>query len=60
MADFCLDCTHEMFGDEFPSDFKGLLSQEEFEEGYLLPVLCEGCGYIWVDPQGQKIEEKNE
>ena len=49
-----------MWGDEVPSDFKGLLSQAEFEEGYPLPVLCEGCGYIWVDPQGKKVEDKED
>ena len=60
MAEFCKECAYEMWGDEIPSDFKGLLSEEEFEDGYLLPVLCEGCGYIWVDPKGEKVEEKED
>jgi hypothetical protein len=49
-----------MFGEDCPSDFKGLLSEGEFKEGYLLPVLCEGCGYIWVDPKGKKVNKKEE
>ncbi len=60
MADFCLECTHEMFGEDCPSDFKGLLSEGEFKEGYLLPVLCEGCGYSWVAPKGKKVNKKEE
>ncbi len=56
MAEFCAECSEELFGKEFPSDFSGILSEEDFDEGYVLPVLCEGCGYIEVDHLGNKIE----
>lgn len=50
MAEFCFDCTKETFG-EVPlknHDFYGLC-----KEGEIVHVLCEGCGYIWVDHTGK-------
>jgi len=61
MADFCLQCANDLFGSEdapVKSDFHGQLSKEAFYEGFLLPVLCEGCGYIYVDPQGKNTKFK--
>ncbi len=61
MADFCLQCANDLFGSEdapVKSDFYGLLSEEDFYKGYLLPVLCEGCGYIYVDSQGKRSKFK--
>ena len=63
MADFCLQCANDLFGssdDPVKSDFHGLLSKEDFYNGYLLPVLCEGCGYIHVDPLGRRSEFKED
>jgi len=60
MAEFCLECTQDLFGEELPSDFEGLLSEEEFKEGLLMSVLCEGCGGIWVDHVGRKVEMEKE
>ena len=57
MADFCLGCTKELFGEKVKSDFDGILSEDQFKEGFMQPVLCEGCGYICVDHLGKKIEE---
>ena len=42
------------------SDFKGIISEEMFHEGWVAPVLCEGCGYIEVDNLGKRIEEVEE
>ena len=59
MADFCLQCANELFGSEdapVKSDFHGILSKEDFYKGFLQPVLCEGCGYIYVDPLGKRSE----
>lgn len=63
MADFCWQCSQDMFGSPdapVKSDFHGLLSKEDFYKGYLLPVLCEGCGYIHVDPLGRRSEFKED
>ena len=62
MADFCLQCANELFGSEdapVKSDFNELLSKENFDEGYLLPVLCEGCGPIYVDSRGKRATFDN-
>ena len=62
MADFCLQCANELFGsDDAPvkSDFHGLLSKEDFYKGYVLPVLCEGCGIIDVDPLGKRVDDSS-
>tara|TARA_B110000495_G_scaffold13247_1_gene9514 strand:+ start:939 stop:1139 length:201 start_codon:yes stop_codon:yes gene_type:complete len=59
MAEFCLECAREMWGEEIDSDFKGLLTEEEFKKDKLLSVLCEGCGNIYINHLGQKINEEN-
>ena len=59
MADFCLECTEYLFG-EHPSDFHGCISEGEFEDGFLVSVLCEGCGQIWVDHLGRRVEMPEE
>lgn len=51
MADFCKECSDEMFGPDVPNDFEGLC-----EPGEMVSVLCEGCGYIWVDHTGKRID----
>jgi len=59
MADFCKVCTEELFGAGLDNDFKGMITQEEMDNGYYMPVLCEGCGYISVDPEGACVETLN-
>lgn len=58
MAEFCLDCAREHFGNDVKSDFHGILEKEESENGKILSVLCEGCGYTYVDHEGKKVEDK--
>lgn len=58
MADFCEDCAKELFGDDVKSDFHGILKKEESENGKILSVLCEGCGHIYVDHKGKKVEDE--
>jgi len=58
MAEFCLDCSKELFGED--SDFKGIISEEMSHEGWVAPVLCEGCGFIEVDHLGKKVEDNVE
>ena len=60
MADFCLQCANEMFGTEdepVKSDFHNALTEEEYNDGFVLPVLCEGCGIIEVDHLGRRIDD---
>ena len=58
MADFCLDCSNFLFGGKTNGaecDFAGLLTKEEVEQGLVVTVVCEGCGFIQVDHNGQKV-----
>lgn len=56
MANFCYDCTFHLFGDGSRNDFVGMLSEEDVTKGYLVTVLCEGCGYIMINHDGKKIK----
>lgn len=50
MAEFCRDCSIEVFGEDF-GDFAGIAG-----EGEVVAVLCEGCGdVIWVDQSGVRF-----
>lgn len=51
MADFCKDCCIKTFGSD-TRDLAGLCKKDE-----CVLVLCEGCGLIWVDIYGKKVEE---
>lgn len=60
MADFCKECSLEVYGHNF-ADFAGLTSVKDWEEGKAAVVLCEGCGeVIQVDPEGTRVEIKKE
>lgn len=52
MSAYCGDCYRWLFG-RTGSDFAGLLSQKEWDHGYTLTVLCEGCMWTEVDPEGE-------
>lgn len=56
MADFCKQCSIETFGEDF-EDMKGLVTEAEYGEGYLACVLCEGCGSIQVNPEGECVSK---
>ena len=55
MADFCKECSEEIFGKDF-GDFKGLTTEEESSNKVYVEVLCEGCGFILVDHNGERKE----
>ena len=55
MAEFCKECAKEMWGDSVPSDFKEMITAEQIDDGYVMEVLCEGCGWIYVDEDGKRI-----
>ena len=60
MADFCYDCTEELFGQKeaLNNDMSGLVSAEEHQQhGMTDKVLCEGCGIIEVDHRGRRLEK---
>jgi len=57
MAEFCNQCAAEL---GFPSDFVGVTSEEAWAAGRPAVVLCEGCGPIQVDPQGNCVSENCE
>lgn len=58
MADFCAQCSVEIFGEDF-GDLKGIaarkLTDAERAEGYGWTALCEGCGAILVDDEGRCV-----
>ena len=59
MADFCYECTAELFGSNYAkkNDFANLVSLEEHvQHGLVAHVLCESCGEIEVDHLGRRIE----
>jgi len=55
MADFCKTCCFNFFGVDI-SDFDAIISEEDYSNGMVANVLCEGCGYIEVNHKGEKVE----
>ncbi len=53
MADFCQQCSIEMFGED------GRDLAELCKDGEKIMVLCEGCGPTFVDHAGRCIEHKH-
>lgn len=47
MADFCMQCSIELFGEDF-EDLAGIA-----KEGQILHCICEGCGDALVDHTGK-------
>ena len=58
MADFCKQCSIMMFGED-GQDLADISTEEETKAGLYARVLCEGCGFIFVDHTGQKVAEQN-
>ena len=54
MADFCTQCTLDTFG-KHGSDLSGLNTLEEQSKGLYPVVICEGCGIIQVNHNGDCI-----
>lgn len=53
MADFCHQCTFELFGEEL-APFNDFVDPS-VEDDEMITVLCEGCGYIDVDSKGRRL-----
>ena len=56
MADFCKQCSLEIFGEDL-RDLADITSKSDWQMGYSRLVLCEGCGPIQVDPDGNCIND---
>lgn len=56
MADFCRQCSIELFGKDY-SDLKGLTKPEDWEKAKAVCTICEGCGLIQVDPEGNCVSK---
>ena len=60
MADFCKQCSIELFGEDY-RDLKGVstrkLTKEEKSNDMGWPVICEGCGPTIVDDDGMCIKK---
>lgn len=54
MAEFCRQCAEGHFPDspEFWNDLAGITTKGDWKRGYANVVICEGCGVIQVDPEG--------
>lgn len=59
MANFCLQCTTDLFGEEYAkkNDFVGVSSPSDTEMGLYVTVLCEGCGPCQVDHTGRCVSK---
>lgn len=57
MADFCKECSIELFGEDY-GDLKGIGDGTPLEPGYGWTALCENCGPILVDDEGRRIDKK--
>lgn len=54
MADFCSQCSLDIFGWDY-KELAGVTPPESQDEGKYAVVLCEGCGPIQVDTEGNCI-----
>lgn len=54
MADFCKECSIEIFGEDF-KDLANINTPEDSDKKLYAYVLCEGCGPILVDHTGTKV-----
>lgn len=54
MANFCKQCSIDNFGQDH-GDLRGITSEEDWEAGLAKIVICEDCGIIQVDPEGNCV-----
>lgn len=51
MSSYCKACSEEIFGEDF-RELANITKKEEWENGKAAVVICEGCGAIQIDPEG--------
>jgi len=56
MADFCRQCSIDLFGDDY-RDLADLSWPSDTRMGNYAPALCEGCGVTIVDHEGKCVSE---
>ena len=54
MADFCKQCSLDLFDEDF-KELAGITKVESWKNGLAANVICEGCGFIQVDPDGNCV-----
>jgi len=54
MADFCKQCSIEIFGEDF-GDLARILTPEQEADDMVMPAICEGCGYTYVNCAGECV-----
>lgn len=54
MADFCRQCSIELFGEDF-RELANITEVDKWKRGWAALVVCEECGPIQVDPDGNCI-----
>lgn len=56
MADFCKQCSEELFGKDF-RELADITTITDEQESRAALVICEGCGPIQVNNKGECISE---
>lgn len=56
MADFCKACSIQLFGEDW-RELAGITNPERWANGEAAGVICEGCGPIQVDPEGNCVSK---
>lgn len=56
MADFCRQCSIDLFGEDF-EDLAGLSTPADTKKEMYCTVICEGCGYVQVDHAGNCVSK---
>ena len=51
MADFCKQCSLEMFNNDY-RELANLCTKEDNDRGLFAVAICEGCGSVQVDCDG--------
>lgn len=54
MAEFCKACSIRIFGTDY-KELAGITDPAEWQQGRAASALCEGCGPIQVDPDGNCV-----
>lgn len=54
MADFCRQCSLDNFGEDY-RELAGI-GDGDLKPGYGYPAVCEGCGFILVDKDGNCLD----
>lgn len=52
MADFCKQCSIKFFGKDF-RELAGFTTKADDEAGLFMEVICEGCGFVMVNSEGE-------